>query len=92
LYSGSAWLTSGVIDRTTWTPTTSTTTLIASPTTAYRTVTVGGVISTEAYIYSQSFTSYFSTIKSPSSGSVGLGTISGTVGIMRPDMFSTITQ
>lgn len=41
--------------------------------------------------FAQRFTSQYDTVASPSSGSVGLGTISGTIGRVRTDMQSTVS-
>ncbi|KAA8898682.1 hypothetical protein TRICI_006499 [Trichomonascus ciferrii] len=42
--------------------------------------------------YTQSFKSMYSTLHTPSSGSIGLGTIKGTVGKVRTERFMTITK
>lgn len=83
------------IDRTTvtvGTASTSTSTVIPSPTTVYVTTTLaGGGLATIPVEYSQSFSSMYSVVASPKSGSVGLGTISGTVGTVKAAEYLTQT-
>jgi len=61
-----------------------TTTISHSPTLIWVTGTNSeGVTKTTESIYTQKFSSFYSTVAVPPSGSIGLGTISGTVGTVR---------
>ncbi|ODV91653.1 hypothetical protein CANCADRAFT_223 [Tortispora caseinolytica NRRL Y-17796] len=53
------------------------------PTTVWATSIVGGVTNTYLSTYTQQFSSLYSTFYQPSSGTVGLGSISGEVGTVR---------
>lgn len=66
------------------TETTPTTTRSPSPTIVWLTTTLpnGGVATIQSH-YSQIFTSFYSEVASPSLGSVGLGSITGSVGQVR---------
>lgn len=51
-----------------------------------------GGVATVQTTYSQRFTSFYSTIATPATGSVGLGTISGTVGTVKTNNFLTVSN
>jgi hypothetical protein len=51
-----------------------------------------GGIATVQTTYSQKFTSFYSTVETPPSGSVGLGTISGSVGVVRTNNYVTVSN
>lgn len=50
-----------------------------------------GVTLTTESTYYQTFASFYSVLASPSSGSIGLGTISGSVGEIRTYSIATVT-
>lgn len=54
-----------------------------SATVVYYTTVIGGVTTTPSSHYSQKFTSMYSTVDTPSAGEIGLGTLTGTVGVLR---------
>lgn len=62
------------------TPTSSTS---QSPTLIWVTTTSRGNAATIQVTFTQSFTSFYTTVETPPAGSVGLGTIRGTVGNIR---------
>lgn len=80
----------------TTTDTTATTTLSSlskSDTTVWVTITTNGVLATVKTIYSQSFMSTFTTVTaSASSGEIGLGSLSGSVGDVRTYSETTVTN
>ncbi|KAK9471541.1 uncharacterized protein V1510DRAFT_419565 [Dipodascopsis tothii] len=71
-------------EESTETTTTATTPTTTAVTTVWATFTnAQGLLTTALVTYSQSYYSLYSSFKDPASGSVGLGTISGTVGSVR---------
>lgn len=61
-----------------------------SPIIIWITVTTNGALATISTTYIQRFSTQYSTIAQPSSGSIGLGTISGEVGVVKPEHLTTI--
>ncbi|KAK9463577.1 uncharacterized protein V1516DRAFT_40857 [Lipomyces oligophaga] len=79
---------------TTDTSTTSTTTTTATPDPTYVwiTITTNGVLITTSTPYVQEFSSMYTSLATLSTGSIGLGTISGTVGSVRAASVTTTVQ
>ena len=59
-------------------------------TTIYATVVVSGVTHVYSTTFAQRFSSQYTAVAEPSSGSVGLGTLTGTVGVIKTNMKTTI--
>lgn len=75
------------------TQTTTTLSLSQSDTTVWVTITTNGALATVKSIWSQNFMSTFTTdTATPSSGNVGMGTISGSVGGVRSYDQTTISN
>jgi hypothetical protein len=65
----------------------------ASPTSVWVTATLAnGALTTTLSEYVQSFPTFYSTIASPKSGSIGMGTITGQVGVVKPIEYVTLTN
>ncbi|CDR43233.1 CYFA0S11e02080g1_1 [Cyberlindnera fabianii] len=74
------------------TTSTSTSTQTPSPTLVWATGTdANGVLATTQSPYTQIFKSMYSTIQTPPAGSIGLGTIKGTIGHYRTRHYITVT-
>lgn len=73
-------------------PTTTPTYPAPYPTSVWATGVVGGVTTVTLSPYTQTFSPMYSTIATPKSGSIGLGTISGTVGVVQPITYITISE
>lgn len=71
-----------------------TTTIIYSPypTSVWATGTVGGLQTVTKSVFTQKFTPMYSTVAVPKSGSIGLGTHSGTVGTVKPIKYMTYSE
>lgn len=61
-----------------------------SPIIVWITVTTNGALATISTTFIQRFSSQYSTIAQPSSGSIGLGTISGKIGVVKTEYQTTI--
>lgn len=61
-----------------------------SPIIVWITVTTNGALTTISTTFIQRFSSQYSTIAQPSSGSIGLGTISGKIGVVKTEYQTTI--
>ncbi|CCF56289.1 hypothetical protein KAFR_0A08550 [Kazachstania africana CBS 2517] len=72
--------------------TTKTYTSLRDPTSIYVTITTEGVTLVVQTTYGQAFSSQYTAVATPSSGSIGLGTIEGTVGVVKPAMYYTVTN
>ncbi|SGZ57473.1 CIC11C00000005313 [Sungouiella intermedia] len=83
-------------DGTTSSSSSSTSTLSSlskSDTTVWVTITTNGALATVKTIYTQSFMStYITEVDAPSSGNVGMGSISGNVGSLKEYSKTTITN
>lgn len=83
-------------DGTTTSSSSSTSTLSSlskSDTTVWVTITTNGALATVKTIYTQSFMStYITEVDAPSSGNVGMGSISGNVGSLKEYSKTTITN
>jgi len=67
--------------------------LSKSDTTVWVTITTSGALATVKTIYTQSFMStYITEVDAPSSGNVGMGSISGNVGSLKEYSKTTITN
>ncbi|CAG99989.1 Kre1p [Kluyveromyces lactis] len=71
--------------------TTSTTTSKRQPTSIWVTKTISGVTTAFETPFYQKFSSQYTAVSSASSGSVGLGTLSGTVGVVKSKIVTTIS-
>ncbi|SCV00682.1 LAMI_0G06634g1_1 [Lachancea mirantina] len=71
---------------------TTTYTTTRGPTVIWVTLTRSGQVLTVSTTFAQRFASQFSTTAQPSSGSIGLGTISGEVGYVKSTQYLTITN
>ncbi|CAN6626759.1 hypothetical protein TRVA0_011S00430 [Trichomonascus vanleenenianus] len=58
----------------------------------YTTTLAGGGVQVVTTTYEQKFTTPYSTLYTPSQGTIGLGTIKGTVGTPKPDRIITVTH
>ncbi|CCF56291.1 hypothetical protein KAFR_0A08570 [Kazachstania africana CBS 2517] len=76
----------------TYTDGTTTYTSLREATDIWVTITSNGVVFTTSTTYIQRFSSQYTSIATPSAGSIGLGTISGTVGIVREPLQLTISN
>ena len=59
-------------------------------TTIYATVVVSGVTKVYSTTFAQRFSSQYTAVAEPSSGAIGLGSLTGTVGVIKTNMKTTI--